>query len=69
MPDLSPEPCEAFHWIGQPMTSCDRCGKPAWEHKGRAVLPENSGPFTPDTWELKPWEPGQAEAIKRKWDR
>ncbi len=24
--------CVAFQWIGQPITSCDGCGKPAWEH-------------------------------------
>ena len=24
--------CNVFHWIGQPFTSCDECGRPAWEH-------------------------------------
>jgi hypothetical protein len=24
--------CVAFQWLGQPVTSCDDCGKPAWEH-------------------------------------
>lgn len=26
--------CTPFHCIGQPLTSCDECGKPAWEHEG-----------------------------------
>ena len=26
------ESCPGFHWIGQPITSCDRCGRPAWDH-------------------------------------
>lgn len=27
--------CVAFQWIGQPITSCDGCRKPAWEHNYR----------------------------------
>jgi hypothetical protein len=29
--ELTPT-CAAFQWIGQPLTSCDECGRPAWEH-------------------------------------
>lgn len=25
-------PCPAFIWIGQAFNSCDKCGKPYWEH-------------------------------------
>ena len=24
--------CHVFQWIGQSFRSCDRCGRPAWEH-------------------------------------
>ena len=24
--------CPAFQWIGQPLTTCDACGEPYWEH-------------------------------------
>lgn len=30
----SPPKCVAFAWIGQPLTSCDRCSAPATEHTG-----------------------------------
>jgi hypothetical protein len=29
--------CNSFQWIGQPITSCDGCGKPAWDHDYREV--------------------------------
>jgi hypothetical protein len=62
-------PCPGFQWIGQPFTSCDRCGKPAWEHEGEMKLkPGGSFPFGDDTWEVRPWKPGEAEAIRRKWE-
>lgn len=34
----APEPtrehpeCSVFAWMGQPMSSCDTCGKPVWDH-------------------------------------
>ena len=61
-------PCpEGFHWIGQPFTTCDECGLPAWEHEGMADLPLNAGPFNAD-WVLRPWQPGEREACRAKWD-
>lgn len=24
--------CEIYAWIGQPLSSCDRCGEPYWDH-------------------------------------
>ena len=29
------EACVAFEYLGQPITSCDGCGRPAWEHDWR----------------------------------
>lgn len=61
-------PCaDGFHWIGQSFATCDMCGLPAWEHEGEARLVEDAGPFA-DQWEMRPWEPGQAERIRAKWD-
>lgn len=68
--EVKPEPeppCRAFRWIGQPFSSCDRCGKPAWEHDGEERLHDGASPFDPDELEFRPWKPGEAEAIKRKW--
>jgi hypothetical protein len=70
----SPEvPCpEGYHWIGQSFRYCDKCGLPAWEHAGRAALPEKVstdylfGDSDP-AWVLKPWKPGEREACFRKW--
>lgn len=62
------EPCPGFQWIGQPFTSCDGCGKPAWEHEGELRLRPGSALLAAgDCWELRPWRPGEAEAIRRKW--
>lgn len=58
--------CRGFHWIGQPLTSCDNCGRPAWEHDG---MDKPAVPFSTAPSALVPWEPGEAEAIRRKWDR
>jgi hypothetical protein len=61
--------CRGFRWIGQPFTSCDDCGKPAWEHDGAMKLRADVTAFavSADRWELRPWAPGEADAIKRKW--
>lgn len=58
--------CEWFRWIGQPFSSCDRCGRPAWEHRGEETY-AGSGPF--DTAEPvgREWEPGEVKAIREKW--
>lgn len=29
---MATAPCPAFRWIGQPLSSCDRCGRPYWFH-------------------------------------
>lgn len=60
------EQCEWFKWIGQPYTSCDRCGRPAWEHRGEEV-PDRSSPFTDEPPGHREWKPGQAEAIRAAW--
>lgn len=59
--------CDGFVWIGQPMTSCDRCGQPAWEHQGLDQPPAD--PFSDAPSTVRPWEPGEAEAIRAKWGR
>jgi hypothetical protein len=62
------EPCEGFRWIGQPITSCDRCGRPAWEHAGEerlrkgAALPFGTGE---DPFEIRPW----AATVLASWRR
>lgn len=66
--DKTPAPvvCEGFQWIGQPFTSCDRCGQPAWEHAGEEVPVEGAGPFD-NRRTVRPWKPGEADAIRAKW--
>lgn len=61
--------CPGFLWIGQSFATCDGCGKPAWEHAGEMRLREGAALFggSGADWELRPWKPGEAEAIKRKW--
>ena len=34
-----------FAWVGQPMTSCEDCGKPLSDHDGVAVTKPGAGPF------------------------
>ena len=70
-PVPEPEPCRGFRWIGQSFAHCDGCGRPAWEHEGMQTLRDGSSPFGGGgmEWEVRPWEPGEAEAIRRKWDR
>lgn len=34
-----------FAWLGQPLTSCEECGKPLWDHEGVAVGRPGEGPF------------------------
>jgi hypothetical protein len=60
--------CMGFRWIGQSFACCDGCGRPAWEHAGEMRLRAGATPFGGD-WELRPWKPGEAEAIRRKWGR
>jgi hypothetical protein len=73
-PDAAPTPepdCPGFQWIGQSFATCDRCGKPAWEHESEMRLREGAKLAIGGAWdwELRPWKPGEAEAIKRRWGR
>ncbi|MFD9443376.1 hypothetical protein [Streptomyces sp. NPDC060001] len=64
-----PEPpvvCEGFVWIGQSFATCDRCAQPAWDYDGADVAVEGAGPFD-DRRTVRPWEPGEADAIRAKW--
>jgi len=38
--------CPAFQWIGQPFTSCDRCGQPYWDHTHEEHAADGSKPFS-----------------------
>lgn len=59
--------CRWYVWVGQSFAYCDGdgCDKPAWEHDGERVPTRPFG-ATPD--ELRPWKPGQAERIRRRWE-
>lgn len=60
-------PCDWFAWIGQPFYSCDRCGRPAWEHKGRLAPPESPfGAQQPETG--IEWTDEERESCRRKWE-
>lgn len=63
----NPPACEGFVWIGQPFTTCDRCGRPAWEHAALEVAPPGAGPFD-HARELRPWAPGETDKIRAKWE-
>jgi hypothetical protein len=41
--------CQAFHWIGQSMRSCDNCGRPTWEHIADYTLIGRANPFGSST--------------------
>lgn len=47
--------CQGFAWIGQPMTSCDRCGRPAWDHDYDEHWGGDLAPFGTGGWLLVPW--------------
>ncbi|NUU26026.1 MAG: hypothetical protein HOV68_31685 [Streptomycetaceae bacterium] len=70
--EAKPEPtappvCEGFVWIGQSLATCDRCGQPAWDHTGEEVPVEGAAPFD-NRRTVRPWEPGQADRIRAKWE-
>lgn len=71
-PEPPKVPCpEGFHWLGQSFAHCDKCGLPAWEHEGTASLPVDralKSPYDDTRWVLKPWEPGEREACRAKWE-
>lgn len=63
-----PELCRGFRWVGQSFASCDRCGRPAWEHQGEERVREGATVLLgDDAFEVRPWKPGEAEAIRAKW--
>lgn len=70
MDDLVPpareldKPCEGFRWIGQPFSSCDRCGLPFWEHTHESRATKIFGEF-----DLIPIPADHAEAVRQKWGR
>jgi hypothetical protein len=64
-----PEQCRGFHWIGQSFATCDKCGEPAWDHDGEMRRRDEAVfSFQDEDWEVRPWKPGEADAIKRKWE-
>jgi len=65
-PDAAKPPCEWFHWVGQPFYSCDQCGRPAWEHKGRLAPPQTLGADEADKG--IPWTDDERESCRRKWE-
>jgi hypothetical protein len=67
-PTELPPVCEGFQWIGQSFATCDRCGQPAWDHAGEDVAAEGAGPFD-NRRTVRPWKPGEADAIRAKWAR
>lgn len=54
--------CVAFKWVGQPITSCDDCGKPAWEHVGMERLRRQADPFGTEGWFNSPWPHKQIDS-------
>lgn len=69
VPPEPKKPCpEGFHWIGQSLAACDQCGLPAWDHEGLADGSRDN-PFSDAPFTLRPWEPGEREAIRAKWGR
>jgi hypothetical protein len=65
-----PTPCpDGFHWIGQTFEHCDRCSLPARDHDGMSTLDKDRSPFDKgNRWVLRPWEPGEREAVRAKWE-
>ncbi|MFI6317320.1 hypothetical protein ACIBG8_07365 [Nonomuraea sp. NPDC050556] len=62
-----PEPCEWFVRVSQPYSSCDRCGKPAWEHRGQETYMQG-GPFDAAETARRLWARGEADHIRQKWE-
>ena len=61
------KPCAGFRWIGQPFSSCDRCGLPYWEHSHEERLQDGAGPFSRDAMKRVPITPEDAAACRRRW--
>jgi hypothetical protein len=62
-------PCpEGYHFVGQPLNHCSECGLPPWYHAGMSTLEDNSDPFGSGGFKLRPWAPGEREALRAKWE-
>lgn len=59
--------CPAFQWIGQPLTSCDSCGQPYWDHTHEAK-PDGGGPFSVRERHVVIPQPVRQRA-RATWDR
>lgn len=60
--------CQGFVYIGQSVGSCDRCGKPAWEHDFSEELAPGSAlgsALLHPAWVNKPWSPEVIETWQR----
>lgn len=58
-------PCPGFAWIGQPITSCDNCGKPAWDHDYDQRVDRDASPFAHDGWKYVPWDADLIDGWRR----
>lgn len=57
-------PCEGYVWVGQSMSHCERCSRPAWEHSGMEIV--SKGPFSDET-EIVPWSSKVIQQAHRAW--
>lgn len=67
MSEITPQAaakCRWFVWVGQPWTSCEVCGRPAWDHDGEAV--PDGQPFTRLIG--KPWRDGEADRMRARFE-
>jgi hypothetical protein len=70
-PPEPPRPCPGFRWIGQPYTSCDRCGLPYWEHSHEERLAPGASlgaALSGEGLDLVPIAAESAAACKRRWE-
>lgn len=56
--------CDTFRWIGQPLTSCDECSRPYWEHSYTWGAPSSAFPLEPLT--KVPISLNEALALRRR---
>jgi hypothetical protein len=61
-----PGVCKGFWYIGQPITSCERCGFPVWDHDYDSRFDNPFG--SPDDERFVPWPEDTIEAWYRsRW--
>jgi hypothetical protein len=56
--------CFAFQWIGQPLSSCDNCGHPFWEHTHEVTQAPGKGL---GHYLHKVIRQEMRDAVERKW--